>query len=189
MLQQSSLHLIEIAIEITPSMIVPARVNCAISHYICPGLSISVDCLTLEPWLSSISTLKPSPPLYHFILPIFNYASPFFVRLRSFFAGFCFVFVSLAVVACRAPSMRKLLLIWTPCSVCTLRLATPTALPGCAHFRPTFSSSLSVCVCWPSLGNFNCNFCFLLAQLATPSSLSVFLLFPATFVTFLLKFH
>lgn len=30
-----------------------------------------------------------------------------------------------------------------------------------------------VCVCWPSLGNFNCNFCFLLAQLATPSSLSL----------------
>lgn len=133
-----------------------------------------------------------SAPSYHFILPIFNYASPFFVRFRSFFAGLCFVFVSLvAVAACRAPSMRKLLLIWTPCSVCTLRLATPTVLPGCAHFRPTFSPSVWVCVCWPSLGNFNCNFCFLLAQLATLSSLSLSLLifFPATFVTFLLKFH
>lgn len=88
----------------------------------------------------------------HFILPIFNYASLFCVRLRSFFSGLCFVFVTLAAlvvvavvaVAFRAPSMRKLLLIWTPCSVCTF--ATPTALTGCAHSADFLSPPASLWV-------------------------------------------
>lgn len=55
-------------------------------------------------------------------------------------------------------------------SVLCLHLA-PCHAYSTARLRPLSADilSLSVCVCWPSLGNFNCNFCFLLAQLATPS--------------------
>lgn len=61
-----------------------------------PGLSISVDWLTLEPWLSSIPLplLRPVPfPFRPILITLLS-----FVRLRSFFSGFCFVFVAVAVV-------------------------------------------------------------------------------------------
>lgn len=148
-----------------------------------PGLSISVDWLTLEPWLSSIPpTPQPSVPCSPSILTIFNYASLFrsfaFFLFRLLLCFCCRSCCCCSYFCCRlpAPSMRKLLLIWTPRSVCTFALPR---LQRSALTRPALSASpfLTLSQGWPSLGNFNCNFCFLLAQLATPSAAPVSLRF------------
>lgn len=159
--------------------IVTARVNCAISHYICPDFPlVSIG----WPWshgyrvsLAPFSLCSPS------ILTIFNYASLF--RSFAFFLFRLLLCFCCCFCCCLpAPSMRKLLLIWTSRSVCTFALprlqrAAPTRSALSLSLTFSVAPLLTLSQCWPSLGNFNCNFCFLLAQLATPTAALVSLCF------------